>query len=143
MQPHILDSGPVLLYDGNCGFCAESVQLVLRHDRRRTLRFAPLQGKFGRAVLAGHPELEGIDSMAWVERERTSGASRVLVRSDAGLRIAGYLGGPWRLAILGRLIPRIVRDRIYDLIARHRHRLMGSGSSCLVPAPDVRERFIL
>ena len=142
MQPHILDAGPVLLYDGNCGFCAESVQLVLRHDRRGTLRFAPLQGKFGLSVLAGHPELAGSDSMVWVEREPTGGASRVLARSDAGLRIAGYLGGPWRLAILGRLIPRILRDRIYDLIARHRHRLMGSGPGCLVPPSDVRERFI-
>ena len=142
MRPDILDAGPVLLYDGTCGFCAESVQLVLRHDRRKTLRFASLQGELGRAIRIAHPELDAVDSMVWVDRDPAGGTSRVLVRSDAGLRIAGYLGGWWRLAIIGRLVPRVARDGIYGLIARHRHRLVGSGPTCLVPAPDVRERFL-
>src|SRR5687768_4535202 len=54
---------PVLLYDDTCGFCAESVQLVLKHDRRGTLQFASLYGSFGAAVLARHPHLAGVDSM--------------------------------------------------------------------------------
>ena len=51
---------PVLLYDGTCGFCAESVQLVLRHDRRGALQFAALDSSFGRAVLARHPEIAAV-----------------------------------------------------------------------------------
>jgi predicted DCC family thiol-disulfide oxidoreductase YuxK len=58
---------PVLLYDGSCGFCAESVQLVLRHDRRGTLQFAALDGTFGREVLARHPELGQVDSVVWYD----------------------------------------------------------------------------
>lgn len=131
---------PVLLYDGTCGFCAESVQLVLRHDRRRTLRFASLQGPFGRSVLERHPELEGVDSIVWVEP--AGAGERVLVRSDAALRIAGYLGGWWRLARVGSAVPRVVRDAAYDTVARHRHRLLGSGPSCLIPSPDDRDRFL-
>lgn len=126
----------VLLYDGTCGFCAESVQLVLRHDRRRTLRFASLQGEFGSRVRAGHPELDHVDSVIWVE------GGRVLVRSDAALSVARYLGGWWRLALLARALPRPLRDAGYDLIARHRHRLGGDGPQCLVPDPAVRERFL-
>lgn len=132
----------VLLYDGTCGFCAESVQLVLRHDRRRTLRFAALQGEFGTAMRASHPELAHVDSIIWVERDADGRASRVLVRSDAALRVAEYLGGWWRLAGAARLLPRPVRDAAYDFIARHRHRLLGGGPSCLVPSPEVRERFL-
>lgn len=128
----------VLLYDGTCGFCAESVQLVLRHDRRRTLRFASLQGAFGTAIRASHPELEGVDSVIWVE----PGAGRVLVRSDAALRVARYLGGWWSLALVARALPRPVRDAGYDLLARHRHRLLADGPHCLVPAPEERERFL-
>jgi predicted DCC family thiol-disulfide oxidoreductase YuxK len=135
-------TGPILLYDGTCGFCAESVQLVLRHDRLKTLRFASLQGEFGRAIRAAHPGLDRVDSMVWVEPEPGGGPGRVLVRSDAGLRIARYLGGWWRLALPGRMIPRRVRDAAYDFIARHRHRLGDSGPSCLIPAPEVRERFL-
>jgi predicted DCC family thiol-disulfide oxidoreductase YuxK len=99
-----------------------------------------LQGEFGRLVRRRHPELDGVDSIIWLDPPMDRG--RVLVRSDAALRVARYLGGWWRLALVFRLLPRALRDAGYDLIARHRHRLAGSGPSCLVPGPDVRERFL-
>jgi predicted DCC family thiol-disulfide oxidoreductase YuxK len=133
---------PVLLYDGTCGFCAESVQLVLRHDRRRTLRFAALQGAFGGAVRTRHPELARVDSVVWVESPDGGPGERVLVRSDAALRVARYLGGWFHLARVAAVLPRGVRDAAYDLVARHRHRLSGDGPSCLVPAAEVRTRFL-
>ena len=117
----------MLLYDGTCGFCAESVQLVLRHDRRRTLRFALLQGLFGSAIRDRYPALNGVDSVVWVEPGTGGHDGRVLVRSDAALRVARYLGGWWHLARVARLLPRPIRDAGYDLIARHRHRLLGAG----------------
>ena len=142
MTATVPGSHPVLLYDGTCGFCAESVQLVLRHDRRKTLRFAALQGEFGAAVRARHPALEWVDSIIWVEPAGAGAPERVLVRSDAALRVAAYLGGWFTLTRLGALVPRPIRDRAYDLIARHRHRLVGAGPSCLVPSAEVRGRFL-
>jgi predicted DCC family thiol-disulfide oxidoreductase YuxK len=133
---------PVLLYDGTCGFCAESVQVVLRFDRRGHLRFAPLDGEFGAEVRSRHPELAGVDSMVWVDPPRGDRPERVLVRSSAGLRIASYLGGIWRAALLGWLLPRPLRDGLYDFVARHRHRIAGAHDSCLVPGPSVRDRFL-
>ena len=133
---------PVLLYDGTCGFCADSVQLVLRHDRRGTLRFAALDGEYGRQVRARHPGLRGVDSMVWVEPQSGGEAERVLVRSDAALRVARYLGGPFHLARLAAVLPRRVRDAAYALVARHRHRLTAGGPRCLIPPPDVRARFL-
>ena len=141
-RPPVQPDSPVLLYDDTCGFCAESVQLVLRHDRRRTLRFAALHGEFGTLVRERHPELERVDSIVWVDSPGSAQGSRVLVRSDAALRVARYLGGWWTLALPLLLIPRAVRDAGYNLIARHRHSLIGSGPSCLLPAPEVRERFL-
>ena len=132
----------MLLYDGTCGFCADSVQLVLRHDRRGTLRFAALQGAFGQAVRARHPELSRADTVVWVEPASRGRDERVLLRSDAALKVAGYLGGWFRLARVGAVLPRPLRDAAYDLVARHRHQLSGDGPSCLVPGPDVRARFI-
>ena len=131
----------VLLYDGECGFCAESVQMVLRHDRRRRVRFAPLQGAFAASVRARHSELQSIDSMIWVERVE-SGSERVFVRSAAALRLARYLGGVWRVLLLGYLLPRTARDGLYNFIARHRHQVPGTRSACLVVPPDMRERFL-
>jgi predicted DCC family thiol-disulfide oxidoreductase YuxK len=130
-----------LLYDGSCGFCAESVQTVLKHDRRGTLRFASLQGEFGQTVIGRHPELRDVDSMIWVEPE-ANGAERVTVRSSAALRVAGYLGGIWRVALLGYLVPSVIRDGVYNFIARHRHQIMGTKDSCLLVTPEMRSRFL-
>lgn len=140
MSPPETVPAPLLLYDGTCGFCAASVQLVLRHDRRGLLRFAPLDGPTAAAVRAAHPLPAGADSMVWVEH-RPGGGIRVFGRSDAALRVARYLGGAWHLARLGRLLPRPMRDAVYDLVARHRHRLPGAVR-CLVPAAEVRDRFL-
>jgi predicted DCC family thiol-disulfide oxidoreductase YuxK len=130
----------VLLYDGTCGFCAGSVQFVLRHERRRaTLRFATLEGPLGEAARHTHPALAGVDSVVWLEPS----TGRVLVRSEAALAVAAYLGGPWRvLAALGRLVPRRLRDAAYDLVARNRYRIAGRVAACPIPTPAQRGRFI-
>jgi len=120
--------------------CSESVQVVLKHDRRGTLRFAALDGEFGRLVVARHPELRSVDSMIWVEQN--SGAERVVIRSSAALRIAAYLGGIWRLALIGYLLPTPVRDGLYNFIARHRHQIMGSREVCVIVTPEQRSRFL-
>ncbi|HEX4684452.1 MAG TPA: DCC1-like thiol-disulfide oxidoreductase family protein [Gemmatimonadaceae bacterium] len=137
-------NGALLLFDGTCGFCAESVQFVLRHEARdRSLRFASLQSATGARIREAHPELNSIDSVIWYEPGLNGRRETVLVRSNAVLHVLGYLGGIWRvLGTLGRVIPRALRDAGYDLIARHRHRLVRSGQVCLVPALDQRERFI-
>src|SRR5436189_6468845 len=102
------DRSALLLYDGSCGFCARSVQFVLRHEsRRRTLRFAALDSEIGLEVRGRHPEIEGVDSVVWVEPEGTIAGERVLVRSAAVLCVLRYLDGVWRaLAGLAAVVPR-------------------------------------
>ncbi|PKL94004.1 MAG: thiol-disulfide oxidoreductase [Gemmatimonadetes bacterium HGW-Gemmatimonadetes-1] len=133
---------PILLYDGTCGFCAASVQLVLRHDRTGTLRFASLQGPTGQAAILRHPELAGADSVVWVEPATADHPERVYLRSAAALRTSRYLGGVWHLMRIGWLVPRPLRDAIYDLVARHRHRIPIGADRCDLPAPEARERFL-
>jgi predicted DCC family thiol-disulfide oxidoreductase YuxK len=79
--------------------------------------------------------------MWWVE---PAGADRerIFVRSTAALRLARYLGGVWRVLLLGYLVPRSLRDRLYDFIARHRHQLPGSRPNCLVIPDAQRGRFL-
>jgi len=127
----------ILLYDGSCALCGASVQFLLRHERSHVLRFAPLAGATGLTVRAGHPELAGADSMVWYE----PASGLVRIRSDAALAAARYLGGAWSaLAAAAALVPRRLRDRLYDLIARHRHRF--TGAACVVPTAAQRARFL-
>ncbi|HEY9225860.1 MAG TPA: DCC1-like thiol-disulfide oxidoreductase family protein [Gemmatimonadaceae bacterium] len=134
----------ILLYDGTCGFCAQSVQFILaREGERRTLRFAALQSRVGAEVQRRHPKLADVDSMIWFEAAEGGRPEIIYVRSAAALRILDYLGGVWRpLSLVGGIVPRFVRDWVYDLIAKHRHKITRADPSCLLPTPEQRARFI-
>ena len=144
-------STPVLLYDGDCGLCARSVQFVLTHEAPApvrtddvaspvTLRFAPLQGHFASEVRRAHPLLASVDSVVWFVPDQGVG-SRLLVYSDAALAILSHLGGRWRLlAAVARWVPRGIRDGMYRLVARRRHQLFAPA--CLLPTQAQRVRFI-
>ena len=136
------DSELFMLYDGVCGFCNKSVQLILDHDRRGVMRFAALQSDFAKAVIERHPELQGIDSVVVVERSSETGAERVFVRSTAAMKLAAYLGGCWNIFLAFRLMPAPLRDYLYDAFARNRYRLFGKYDTCLLPPPEVRARFM-
>jgi predicted DCC family thiol-disulfide oxidoreductase YuxK len=132
----------ILLYDGTCGFCDGAVKFILRVDRRGEMRFAALDSDFGAAVVERHPALATVDSIVYVEDPNGLG-ERVSVRSDAALRVATYLGGPWRaLGVVAGLIPAPARDWLYDRFASIRYRVFGRVDSCALPAPGVRARFI-
>ena len=106
------------------------------------MRFAALDSEVGRRIRSRHPEVADADSMIWVDNAFDPGLERVAIRSVAGLRIAAYMGGVWRLAALGWLVPRPIRDIVYDFVARHRHQLVRETGQCYLPPPAVRARFL-
>ncbi len=133
----------VLLYDGSCGVCSAAVRFLLRRERRHTLRFAPLQGRFAAGLRARHPWLEDVDSLLWHEPAESGRPERVLAYSDAALEALRYLGGPW--AVLGRVlcgVPRTWRDGLYRWFARRRHRGKKPLDRCLVPTETGTDRFL-
>jgi predicted DCC family thiol-disulfide oxidoreductase YuxK len=133
-------AAPVLLYDGVCGFCNKTVQMILDRDRRGLMRFAALQSDYGQAVVGRHPELQGVDSVVYVEP--AAEGERVYIKSAAALKVAAYLGGVWKIFGAARLVPRALRDYFYDLFARHRYRFFGKYDACMLPPPEVRARFL-
>ncbi|MGH7718177.1 MAG: thiol-disulfide oxidoreductase DCC family protein, partial [Gemmatimonadaceae bacterium] len=112
----MIPDSALLLYDGTCGFCARGVQFVLHHERRRrTLRFATLQGARGDEVRRAYPSLAAVDSMVLLLPPADGREGSLLVRSEAALAVGVYLGGGWRaLAAAARIVPRAVRDAVYD-----------------------------
>jgi len=135
--PIIADNVPLLVYDGSCGFCARSVQFILRHERgRHDLRFVPRGSALG-IDLRRRYHLEAVESMLWIDNDQAH------VESDAVLHAASYLGGFWAaLANIALLIPASLRNPAYRFIARNRRRLSSSPSACLVPTEAQRSRFL-
>lgn len=129
--------GPLVLYDGECGLCNHSVQLILRHDRRGRFRFAALQSDIGRALLERHRlPADVVDTVVLVDGEEA------FTRSRAALRIAGKMDRPWPLLRAFSLVPRPLRDGVYDFVARNRYRWFGRTDACMLPPPEVRARFL-
>lgn len=132
-----VDDGPVLLFDGVCNLCTGAVQFVIEHDRHERIRFASLQSGLGAVVRdrLGLPSDE-LDTVVLVE---DGGA---YTKSAAAIRVCELLGGPYRLATVGWLLPRRVRDRLYDVVAEHRYGWFGRTDQCMVPTPELRARFV-
>ena len=131
----------IILFDGVCNLCNGFVQFVIRHDAAGRFRFAALQSAAGQAVLTTH----GLDA-ATVAAEPDSvllqQGGQLYSHSEAVLRIAQGLGGPWRALLLGRLLPRPWRDAAYRFVARHRYRWFGRQDSCSLPTPELKARFL-
>lgn len=134
------DPSVILLYDGLCGFCDRTVCFLLRRDPDGAMKFAPLQGETAADIMSRHPWLKEVDSLVLVTRDRDG--ESVSVRSEAVLGIAGYLGGPWRLARAFRLVPRRLRDIAYAQFARRRYRWFRRLDACRLPRPEERARFL-
>ena len=128
---------PVLLFDGVCNLCNGSVQWVLRHDARAQFRFAALQSDTGQALLRRF----GLDS-AQLDTVVLVDGDRIFLRSDAPLEVARRLGGGWALLYIFKVLPRPLRNAVYDWVARHRYRWFGRQESCMLPRPEWKGRFV-
>lgn len=129
----------ILFYDGHCGLCHRAVQFVLAEDRDGTLfRFAPLQGETFQRLVPSEQRKMLPDSVVVMTTD-----GKLLARSDAFLHILRRLGGGWRvLADVLSVVPRGLRDLVYDFVARVRYRIFGRRDDvCPVMPPELRRRF--
>jgi predicted DCC family thiol-disulfide oxidoreductase YuxK len=134
-----MDAEPeVVFFDGGCGMCHAFVKFVVPRDRNGVFHFAPLGGEtFQRVVPAA--AREGLPDSVVVK----TNDGQVLVRSRAVLHVLRALGGGWRvLAVVSAIVPRFLRDAVYDLIAAVRRRIVTPPPDvCPVLPPALRSRF--
>ena len=130
-------TSPVILFDGVCNLCSRAVSFVIARDPQGRFRFAALQSAPARHLLRQHglPTAE-LSTVVLVDGERT------YTKSDAVLRIVRRLSFPWPLLVVGRLVPRPLRDAAYDWVARNRFEWFGRRRTCLVPTAELRARFL-
>ena len=126
---------PIVFFDGVCGLCNGAVDFLLRIDHRGVLRFAPFQGETALAQL-GEAVTQQLTTIVLVDAQGQH------TQSDAVLRILVHVGGVWRLAALGRVVPRFVRDALYAWVARHRYGWFGVHETCRMPTPAERGRLL-
>ena len=126
----------IVLFDGVCNFCNSSVQFIIKHDQTNSLKFASLQSQTGQELLAKYNIPKEIDSVIFIEH------NKAFTKSSAALKIGNYFGGLWKMTQVFFIVPSFIRNFFYDIIAKNRYKWFGKKDSCMLPSPEIRDRFI-
>jgi predicted DCC family thiol-disulfide oxidoreductase YuxK len=127
----------ILLFDGHCSLCNATVDFVLKRDTRKKLLLASIQGPAGQEILKKYQLPPNyLDTLVVVEQEK------VYLGSTAALRVARLLGGGWPLFYGLIIIPKGIRDRIYQWISSHRYQWFGRRATCRIPTASERAHFL-
>jgi predicted DCC family thiol-disulfide oxidoreductase YuxK len=125
----------IVLFDGVCNLCNGVVQFVIARDPQAKFRFASQQSEVGLKLMRLH-HLPEMTSVVLIRD------GKALLKSDAVLEIARLLPAPWAWAVVFKIVPRVVRDFVYGLVARSRYSIFGRRDACWLPTPELRTRFL-
>jgi len=126
----------IILFDGVCNLCNSSVQFILKRDPVGKFKFASFQGETGQRLLKKHGISTDINSIVLIEHEK------VFIKSNAAIRVGRQLTGAWKMASAFNIIPRFIRDFLYDIVANNRYKWFGKTESCILPSPKWKNRFL-
>ena len=132
-----MDNNPTILFDGVCNFCNGAVNFTIKRDKKRTLKFAPLQSDAGQQLLRQfNLSTNQFNSFVFIEK------GVVYTQSTAALKVSKYLTTFWPLLQGFIIVPAFIRDGIYNFIAKNRYKWFGKKEQCMMPTTAIRERFL-
>ncbi|MBU9721932.1 thiol-disulfide oxidoreductase DCC family protein [Bacillus alkalicola] len=126
----------IILFDGVCNLCNGSVQFIIKRDHERYFKFASLQSDVGQSLVKEYNIPNDMDSFILIDGDN------YYLKSSAALRVARKLSGGWRLLYPFIIVPPPIRNIFYHLIAKNRYRLFGKRDSCMMPSPEMKNRFL-
>ncbi|PHR74651.1 MAG: thiol-disulfide oxidoreductase [Lutibacter sp.] len=128
---------PLLLFDGVCNLCNSSVQFVIKHDKKQQFLFSSLQSDAAKEILLQFGEINmNLDSIILITD------AKIYSKSSAILKIAELLGGYYAVGIIFYIIPKFIRDKIYDFVAKNRYKWYGKRENCMIPNKKIKSRFL-
>ena len=128
----------LVLFDGVCNLCDASVQYIIKHDKNDIFLFTALQSDVGQQIIKEfNIDTNKIDSIILYSNEHG-----ISYKSTAALKIASKLGFPRNLLSVFLIIPTIIRNWVYDYIAKNRYKWYGKKEECMIPTPDLKSKFL-
>lgn len=138
MEINLPSSKQLILFDGVCNLCNDSVQYVIQRDRKNSFMFAPLQGETGQALMKAY----AIDPAQTDSVLLYTPGEGIKYKSSAAIKIASKLGFPTNFLRLFWIVPAFIRNAVYDYIAKNRYKWYGQKSECMIPTPDLKAKFL-
>jgi len=129
----------LILFDGVCNLCNSSVRYIIKRDKNDRFMFAPLQGDIGQNMIDKFEvDTSKLDSILLYNPEKDS----LSYKSTAALKIAKHLSFPTNLMVVFFIIPPVIRNLVYDFIAKNRYKWFGKKESCMIPTPELKSKFL-
>ena len=129
---------PIILFDGVCNFCNSAVNFTLKRNKKANIMFAPMQSGAGAKILQQY-NLDENDMKSFIFIDN----GEVYKQSTGALRVCKYLSGLWPICYGFIIVPKFIRDGIYNFIAKNRYKWFGQKQACMIPTPDVKARFLV
>jgi predicted DCC family thiol-disulfide oxidoreductase YuxK len=128
---------PIILFDGICNFCNAMVNFIIRQDKKNVFLFCPLQSDSGKRLLEQYKiDWKANDSFVVIENGKAH------QKSNAALRLYNKLPWFWKWTQIFWIIPKFIRDGVYNFIAKNRYRWFGKKEECMIPTKEVRAKFL-
>jgi len=132
------DDKKLVLFDGVCNLCNNTVTYLIKRDKKDVFRFAPLQSDVGQQIIKHYNiDTSKIDSILFYSKDKG-----VSYKSTAALKIAASIGFPQNLMTAFYIIPPVIRNWFYDYIAKNRYKWYGKKESCMIPTPELKNKFL-
>ncbi|MCB9360112.1 MAG: DUF393 domain-containing protein [Flavobacteriales bacterium] len=125
----------IILFDGECNFCSFWVKYVIKRDKKDAFRFTSLQSEKGKELLQQYNLQADLSTVVLIKNQTAK------TKSSAALHILKDLGGFYSLGIVLIVIPKFIRDWVYDVIAKNRKKLL-KNESCIFPSDQIKKKFI-
>ena len=134
---HKLEEKPIILFDGVCNFCNAMVNFIIRQDKKNLFRFAALQSESGKILLEKyHIDWRASDSFVVIDK------GKAYMKSSAALHLYNKLPWYWKWSQMFWIVPKFIRDGVYNFIAKHRYKWFGKKDQCMIPTPEVKSKFL-
>ena len=127
----------IIFFDGVCNLCNRFIQFVIKYDKRKLFYFAPLQGRNSKIFL-NEKDLK-IDKIKTIF---LFDSGKIYNRSTAVLKIIKLFSNYWSLFYIFIIIPKFIRDLVYNILAKYRYKLFGKMDQCMIPHPSLMDRFL-
>ena len=131
----------IVFFDGVCNLCQGSVRYLIKNDKKGVLKFASLQGDYAKDFVnqkdfVDQTEIHSMQSIMFFD------GKNLYKKSTAVLKLSSLLGNWHQLLLLGYILPRFLRDWLYDIVANNRYRLFGKKDECMLPSKGLENRFL-
>ncbi|WP_417785125.1 thiol-disulfide oxidoreductase DCC family protein [Tenacibaculum sp.] len=128
----------VILFDGVCNFCNDSVLKVIKYDVKNQFVFTSLQSNIGKEITQYlGVDTSKVDSIILYEPNVAYD-----IKSTAALKIMNDFGGIWKLTQVFWVFPESLRNIVYDYIAKNRYKWFGKKDACMIPSKEIQEKFL-